>query len=147
MKTSLEWLGDFLQQPPTAQAAADAPTSAGFPTESIEAHGSDLVLDVEVTSNRGDCLSHVGIARELSAFLKLPFHQKPAAAKQSGGHDNVLVRIDEPNLCPHYTDRLIRGVKVGPSPAWMTRRLEAVGIRPINNIVDVTNYVMMELGH
>ncbi len=82
----------------------------------------------------------------LSAFLKLPFHQKPAEAKESGEHANVRVRIDAPDLCPHYTARLIRGVKIGPSPTWMTRRLEAVGIRPINNIVDVTNYVMIELG-
>jgi phenylalanyl-tRNA synthetase beta chain len=146
MKTSLEWLSTFLQRLPTPQAAADALTSAGLPVESIETHGSDSVLDVEVTSNRGDCLSHVGIARELSAFLSLPFHENPIEAKESGDAATVRIHIEAPNLCPHYTARLIRGVKVGPSPAWMTRRLEAVGIRPINNIVDVTNYVMMELG-
>ncbi|MGD0464481.1 MAG: phenylalanine--tRNA ligase subunit beta [Tepidisphaeraceae bacterium] len=146
MKTSLEWLGTFLQRLPTAQAAAEALTSAGLPVEAIETHGSDSVLDVEVTSNRGDCLSHIGIARELSAFLDLPFHEARIDAKESGDPAAVRVRIDAPKLCPHYTARLIRGIKVGPSPAWMTRRLEAVGIRPINNIVDVTNYVMMELG-
>jgi phenylalanyl-tRNA synthetase beta chain len=146
MKTSLEWLGTFLHQLPSAQAAADSLTSAGLPVESIEKHGSDSVLDVEVTSNRGDCLSHIGIARELSAFLSLPLKETPIEAKEAGPAADVRVRIDALNLCPHYTARLIRGVKVGPSPDWMRRRLEAVGVRPINNIVDVTNYVMMELG-
>jgi phenylalanyl-tRNA synthetase beta chain len=146
MKTSLEWLGTFLPHPPNAQAAAEALTNAGLPVESIEVHGSDSVLDVEVTSNRGDCLSHIGIARELSAFLGLPLHETPAQVRESGPPADIRVRIDATGLCPHYTARLIRRVKVGPSPAWMTRRLEAVGIRPINNIVDATNYVMMELG-
>src|ERR1700689_1701785 len=100
IKTSLEWLGTFLRTPPTAQAAADSLTSAGLPVESIEIHGSDSVLDVEVTSNRGDCLSHVGIARELSAFLNLPFHEAPSEAKESGPAAEVRVRIDAPNLCP-----------------------------------------------
>jgi phenylalanyl-tRNA synthetase beta chain len=146
MKTSLEWLGTFLQGLPSAQAAADSLTSAGLPVESIEKHGSDSVLDVEVTSNRGDCLSHIGIARELSAFLNLPFKETPTEVKESAPAADVRVRIDALNLCPHYTARLIRSVKVGPSPDWIRRRLEAVGVRPINNIVDVTNYVMMELG-
>ncbi|MGD0542699.1 MAG: phenylalanine--tRNA ligase subunit beta, partial [Tepidisphaeraceae bacterium] len=78
--------------------------------------------------------------------LNLPFHETPIVAKESGPSSDVRVRIDAANLCPHYTARLIRSVRVGASPPWITRRLEAVGIRPVNNIVDVTNYVMMELG-
>ncbi|HEX4056377.1 MAG TPA: phenylalanine--tRNA ligase subunit beta [Tepidisphaeraceae bacterium] len=148
MKISLAWLGDFLSQPISAQAAADALTNAGFPVESIETHGSDTVLDVEVTNNRGDCLSHVGIARELSAILDTPLSHPPIDAPESNDPAAAAVRarIDAPELCPHYTARLIRGVQVRPSPAWMTDRLQAVGVRPINNLVDVTNYVMMELG-
>ncbi len=152
MKISLEWLGQYLL--PAAgpavdpNAAAEALTHGGFPVESIEKHGDDTVLDVEITSNRGDCLSHVGVARELGALLGRELrdvHPKahevhtPAASVTS-------VEITAPDLCPHYTARVIRNVKVGPSPDWMVRRLEAVGLRAINNVVDVTNYVMFELG-
>jgi phenylalanyl-tRNA synthetase beta chain len=160
MKISLEWLGDFLSSVPDANAAAESLTHAGLPVESIESHGPDTVLDVEVTSNRSDCLCHLGIARELSAILDLPLRQgamqeQPATMPSpqpspgvpgEGENSAVRVRIDAPELCPHYTARLIRGVKVAPSPPWMARRLQAVGVRPINNVVDVTNYVMFEMG-
>jgi phenylalanyl-tRNA synthetase beta chain len=150
MKTSLQWLSDFLPGPPAldAQQAADALTNAGLPVESIEKAGGDTVLDVEVTSNRPDCLSHLGIARELSALLARPLREPQITADESDEPtaSAVSVRIDAAQLCPQYIARLIRGVKIGPSPAWMAARLEAVGIRPINNVVDVTNYVMMEMG-
>ncbi len=149
MKISLHWLKDFLPTGlPDAPAVADALTAAGFPIESIETHGDDTVIDVEVTSNRGDCLSHAGVARELSAILQIPLHLDPHSAPEGSDAASaaVSVRIDAPQLCPHYTARLIRGVKIGPSPAWMAQRLEAVGVRPINNVVDVTNYVMLEMG-
>jgi phenylalanyl-tRNA synthetase beta chain len=148
MKISLAWLSDFLSKTPDAQAAANALTHAGLPVESIESHGSDTVLDVEVTSNRGDCQCHLGVARELSAILDLPL-KGPAisvAESKEPAARAVRVQIDAIDLCPHYTARLIRGVQVRPSPPWMTQRLEAVGVRPINNLVDVTNYVMMEMG-
>lgn len=149
MKISLEWLEEFLPDGvPDAKSAGEALTNAGFPVESIETRGDDTVLDVEITSNRGDCLSHAGIARELSALLDIPLRVEPPAASEAGAAaaESVSVRIDAPQLCPHYTARLIRGVKIAPSPAWLARRLEAVGVRPINNVVDVTNYVMFELG-
>jgi phenylalanyl-tRNA synthetase beta chain len=151
MKISLNWLADFLspspQHPLTPEAASHALTRAGLPVESIEVHGSDHVLDVEVTSNRGDCLSHLGVARELAALLNLPFNAPATPADPAAtAPPEVAIRIDAPALCSHYTARVIRGVKIGPSPDWMMRRLEAVGIRPINNVVDVTNYVMFELG-
>jgi phenylalanyl-tRNA synthetase beta chain len=150
MKISTDWLNDFLAGgAPGANKAADALTNAGFPIESIEPHGSDTVIDVEVTSNRGDCLSHMGVARELAAILDLPLKNIPVpspAESNESASAAVRVRIDAPDLCPHYTARLIRGVKIGPSPAAIARRLEAVGIRPINNVVDVTNYVMFEMG-
>jgi phenylalanyl-tRNA synthetase beta chain len=153
MKISLHWLKDFLPTGlPHAPAVADALTAAGFPIESIEPPqnniADDTVIDVEVTSNRGDCLSHAGVARELSAILQIPLRLDPPAAPEGSEAASaaVSVRIDAPQLCPHYTARLIRGVKIGPSPAWIAQRLEAVGVRPINNVVDVTNYVMLEMG-
>src|SRR5687767_1152036 len=149
MKISRDWLSDFLPQPPDAEAIGDALMRGGFPIESIETHPSDCVLDVEVTSNRGDCLSHVGVAREASALLGRAFRQSkdPMPAEAGTPTSSVTsVAIEALALCPHYVARVIRGVKVGPSPAWMVKRLEAIGLRSINNVVDVTNYVMFELG-
>ena len=152
MKISLQWLNTdfFPSQTLDANTIAEALTNAGFPVESVKPHGTDCVIDVEVTSNRGDCLSHAGIARELAAILNLPASNnsisRPAESTDPAS-SAVRVRIDAPaELCPHYTARLIRGVKIAPSPPSIARWLEAVGIRPINNVVDVTNYVMFELG-
>ena len=144
MKISMEWLADYLPGPLDAQAAGEALTHGGLPVENFETHGSDTVIDVEVTSNRGDCLSHVGVARELSALLDRPFKdvQPQTNESQTKAASVTSVRIDAQHLCPHYLARIIRNVKIGPSPAWLARRLEAVGLRPINNVVDVTNYVM-----
>ena len=148
MKISLHWLADYLPGPLTAELAAQTLTHGGFPVEVIEPVGDDTVIDVEVTSNRGDCLSHVGVARELAALLDRPFQDvaPTAASSAAPAADRVAVRIDAADLCPHYTARVITGVKIGPSPEWMVKRLEAVGLRAINNVVDVTNYVMFELG-
>jgi phenylalanyl-tRNA synthetase beta chain len=148
MKISLEWLHSYLPGSLDAQAAGEALTNGGLPVEVFEKHGDDDVIDVEVTSNRGDCLSHVGVARELAALLDRPFQDVHPNAKESPTSASAAtsVRIDAADLCPHYTARIIRNVKIGPSPAWMVRRLEAVGLRSINNVVDVMNYVMFEMG-
>jgi phenylalanyl-tRNA synthetase beta chain len=149
MKISREWLGDFLPDPPEAEVVGDALMRGGFPIESIEKHGNDRVLDVEVTSNRGDCLSHVGVARETSALLGRAFRDAGNARPTEVGPpvgQVTSVAIEAPQLCPHYVARVVRGVQIGPSPAWLSNRLEAIGVRSINNVVDVTNYVMFELG-
>jgi phenylalanyl-tRNA synthetase beta chain len=107
---------------------------------------ADTILELEITPNRPDWLSQVGIAREVSAFSGEGFHppsvQLPNIVDATGG----AVSLQAPSLCPFYSARRIRGVKVGPSPQWLRERLEAAGLRSINNIVDVTNYVMLELG-
>lgn len=146
MKISLEWLGELMDGSVEAQQAADALTMGGFPVESIEQVGPDTVLDVEVTSNRGDCLSCIGVARELAALINRELKPRALPAISSSGNAAIKVRIDAPELCFHYTARIIRGVKVQPSPEWLQRRIKAVGLRPINNIVDITNYVLFEMG-
>ena len=148
MKISLEWLSEFLPGALEAQRAADALTNGGLPVESIEPHGNHTIIDVEVTSNRGDCLSHLGIARELSALLAREVRSVEPQAKEASESASkaTSVSIEAPDLCPHYTARVLRNLTIKPSPAWLARRLEAIGLRPINNVVDVTNYVMFELG-
>jgi phenylalanyl-tRNA synthetase beta chain len=149
MKISLEWLSEFLPGAPLdAEAVGDALMRGGLPVETIETHGDDRVLDVEVTSNRADCLSHIGVAREVAALMKREFKDARHAAAEGAAsvNDATSVRIDALQLCPHYTARVIRNVKIGPSPAWMVKRLQAVGLPMISNVVDVTNYVMFELG-
>lgn len=117
----------------------------------------DATLEVEVTANRGDLLSHVGLARELAHATQgrvvlppLPGGEGPALRYREGRvearGDAASVRIDEPGLCPRYLAAVVRGARVGPSPAWLERRLRGAGARPINNVVDATNYVMLELG-
>jgi phenylalanyl-tRNA synthetase beta chain len=112
---------------------------------------SDVVYDLEITPNRPDWNSVIGIARELSALtgnpLRLPEINIPAAQLGNEATEKfVQVRIEQPDLCPRYTARLVRGVKIGPSPDWLRAALEKAGLRSINNVVDVTNYVMLETG-
>ena len=109
----------------------------------------DVILEADLTPNRGDCLNMIGIAREVSAAVDMAL-KKPSKSITESNEDaskSVSVEITAPDLCPRYTVRMIKGVKVGPSPFWMRRRLMALGVRPINNIVDITNYVLMETGH
>ncbi len=109
---------------------------------------SQAIMEAEVTSNRPDCMGHLGVARELAAGLDRPMERDfmPAftGTAEPPGRDLVKVSIDEPDLCSRYIGGVIKGVKVGPSPDWLQRRLRACGVRPINNVVDITNYVLLE---
>jgi phenylalanyl-tRNA synthetase beta chain len=109
---------------------------------------SQAIMEAEVTSNRPDCMGHLGVARELAAGLDRPMERDfmPAftGTADPPGRDLVKVSIDDPELCSRYIGGVIKGVKVGPSPDWLQRRLRACGVRPINNIVDITNYVLLE---
>ncbi len=112
---------------------------------------SDTVFDIEITPNRPDCLSHLGIARELAAWFKLELvypQEKFRGDIEGAPHPELLrgVSVLSPEDCPLYSAHIIKGVKIGPSPEWLQRRLSAVGLRPINNVVDVGNYVMLETG-
>ncbi|MCB1229214.1 MAG: phenylalanine--tRNA ligase subunit beta [Verrucomicrobiae bacterium] len=109
----------------------------------------DTIFELEITPNRPDCLSHLGVARELAALAKQPLKGKAHHAESdtpTKTATNDEIQISAPESCPFYTGRWIRGVKVGESPAWLKQRLESIGLRPINNIVDITNYVLMEMG-
>jgi phenylalanyl-tRNA synthetase beta chain len=111
----------------------------------------DAILEVDITPNRPDCLGHVGVARELAAALGESLHEPPADVPEvllsaAGVEGRLTVKVEDPVGCPRFTARIIEGVAIGPSPTWMQRRLRAIGLRPINNVVDVTNYVANELG-
>jgi phenylalanyl-tRNA synthetase beta chain len=148
MFISYSWLKELTHTKFSAQDVKERLTMVGLAIDAVENHGRDFVLDVEVPSNRPDCLSHVGIARELTVIernqLRLP---EPKTIKTEGRSASLTsVEIKDPDLCPRYAARVVRGVKIGPSPDWLAKRLETIGQRPINNVADVTNYVLHELG-
>ena len=150
MKVSLNWLNSYLDRPVDADAAADLLGEQGFPVEERDdLPDGDVMLNVEVTSNRGDCLSHVGVARELAAGsgrqLRPPVFDLPDVDPNPATALTSVVN-KAPDLCPVYTARVIRGVRIAPSPDWLRHRLEAIGLRPVNNVVDITNFVLHEMG-
>lgn len=148
MKVSVNWLRDYVDIDLAAEQLGEILMNLGLPCEGIEHLDGDAVLDVEITSNRGDCLSHIGIARELAAAtgkeLRLP--EVRLEEMDRSASDFVGVEIHDPDACGRYTARIIEGVKIGPSPDWLRKRLEAVGMRSVNNVVDATNYAMLETG-
>lgn len=129
-----------------AEKTADRLTLSGTEVESAEPVGDDHVLDIGVTSNRVDCLCHLGLARELAALEGTPLAWPNCEAEEGGAptSEAISVRLED-ERCGRYVARVIEGVKVGPSPDWLVQRLEAIGLRSVNNVVDVTNYVMFEL--
>ncbi len=149
MKVSYNWLKEFVEIPAAPRQVKTDLTMAGLNVESVTAVGNDWVLDVEVTTNRPDCLSHYGVAREVATIYRKTLKRLEVFVKESGARsaDEISIQIADPDLCARYCGRVILNVQVKPSPEWLARRLEAVGQRPINNIADITNYVLMELGH
>jgi phenylalanyl-tRNA synthetase beta chain len=151
MKAAIHWLNRYLAPGDlTPDSADEILTSASFPIDARETlPGGNARLEVEVTSNRGDCLSHVGLAREIAARTgrALTPPAIPDLPRLGSTRDFITLDNQVPHLCPRFTLQVIRGVKVGPSPAWLREALESVGQRSINNIVDVTNFINFELGH
>jgi len=148
MKVLLSWLREYVDIDKSAEEVAEILSNLGFPYEGIEHIAGDSIIDVEVTSNRGDCLGLIGIARELAAAtgkeLRIPKVELAESSKPAA--ELISVEIREPALCGRYTARVIEDVKIGPAPDWMRNRLEAIGMRSVNNVVDATNYAMMETG-
>ncbi len=149
MKISIEWLKEYVEINESPQKLKEDLSMIGLLVEGITEVPGTVVLEVEVTSNRPDCLSHIGMAREVAALYgRLP--RNPATqGTLSISPERVPyeIQIRDQDLCPRYVGLVMDGIKVGTSPEWMQRRLEAAGMRPLNNIVDITNYVLLEMGH
>src|SRR5215472_7630926 len=149
MKVVYNWLKDFVDVTATPQELASRLALSGTNIGSLENGPHGAVIDAEIGSNRPDCLGHYGIAREVAAIYKLPLkHVSPKPAESTRKtSDAVKVEIQAPELCGRFTARVIRNVKIQPSPKWLKDRLEASGVASISNVVDISNYVMLELGH
>lgn len=146
MLTSVAWINDYLDRPADAREQADVLTAAGFPLEGSLAIAGDMQQDFEMTSNRGDCTCHVGLAREIAAASDRTLMLPDCTATAKGGPIQVQVDNLAPDACPRYSARIIRGVQVEDSPEHIRARLTVRGDVPRNNIVDATNFVLFELG-
>jgi phenylalanyl-tRNA synthetase beta chain len=163
MLFSRRWLADYVELPAEAAELTRRLTLGGFNVERVEAvpgplgsteaaatseGAADLVLDVEVTSNRPDCMCHFGLAREIAVLLDRPLTPPRTRLEEAPERaaDAAAVDVEDPAGCPVFVARVISGVRIGPSPEWLRRRLEAIGVRAINNVVDATNFVLWELG-
>ena len=148
MFISYIWLRELIETTLSPSDLRDRLTMVGLAIDAVDQHKNDFVLDVEVPSNRPDCLSHIGIAREVSVIesgcVNEPAGKPPTVSRRAA--DLTSVEILDADLCPRYTARLVKGVKIGPSPEWLVEKLESIGQRPINNVADITNYVLHELG-
>ena len=149
MKVVYNWLKEFVEVKASPEDLRARLSLVGIAVDSIDETVAGPVLDAEITANRPDCLGHLGIAREVAAIYRVPLkplhpNLKEITEKAAGA---TRVKIEAPELCGRFTARVIRGVKVQPSTDWLRQRLEAIGEKSINNVVDVTNYVMFELGH
>jgi len=149
MKVVYNWLKDFVDVTAPPQELAWRLALSGTNIAGIENGQHGAVIDAEVGSNRPDCLGHYGIAREVGAIYKLPLKPVSPKPKESSAKagDAIKVEIQAPELCGRFTARMIRKVKIQPSPKWLKDRLEASGVASISNVVDISNYVMLELGH
>ena len=149
MKISIEWLKEYVDLFETPEVLKQDLSMAGILVESILQGNGDTALEIEVTSNRPDCLSHIGIAREVAALYGRSCRKPKLRRKLGIGADKIpySVEILDPDLCPRYVGLVLDGIRVEASPPWMQRRLDASGMRPVNNIVDITNYVLLEMGH
>jgi phenylalanyl-tRNA synthetase beta chain len=148
MDISYNWLRELVDVGLEPRELAERLTMAGLAVDSVHEAGDDHVLEFDLTSNRPDCLSHLGIARETAALTGARVTLPDLTAKGVRGKADELtsVSIEDEDLCPRYAARIVRGVKIGPSPEWLVHRLQAIGQRPINNVADITNFVMHEMG-
>src|SRR4051794_36353643 len=148
MIVSWNWLAQYVRLDMPVETLTERLALAGLNHESTSEVGGDLAIDLEVTSNRPDCLGHLGVAREVSVLFDTPLRIPDPRPASSGAsvETRAGVTVEATDLCPRFTARVISGAQVGESPWWMRKRLETLGVRPVSNVVDVTNYVMFECG-
>ncbi len=146
MNISYNWLKELINIDLPPDELANKLTNVGLAVEGVHPHGDDFVLDIDLTSNRSDCLSHLGVARELRVITNYKLLINNYKTEANAPDADNLVTIQDPDLCHRFTGRIIKNVKIGPSPKWLVDRLETIGERAINNVADITNYVMHELG-
>jgi len=149
MKVLYNWLKDYVDTSASPAELKDRLSMAGLAVDAVEESPAGPLLDLDLTTNRADCLGHYGIAREVAALDRTRPKPPSPKLKESSASVSQATRVDIecPDLCGRFTARVIRDVRVGPSPDWLLQRLVALGQTPINNVVDATNYVMLELGH
>ncbi|MEA3305655.1 MAG: phenylalanine--tRNA ligase subunit beta, partial [Candidatus Omnitrophota bacterium] len=154
MKIAYNWLKEYIDLKESPEGVARLLTQSGSEVKIIDEVDGDYLMDIEITPNRSDCLSYIGIARELSALtgkkVKMPPLTPLEISKTLNKRTKFLtpfaVEIKDKDICPRYTARLIKNVKVGESPAWLRKKIKLMGLRPVNNVVDITNFVLFELG-
>jgi phenylalanyl-tRNA synthetase beta chain len=146
VKLVYSWLRELVHVPGDPADVAVRLGLRGFEVASVEPHGKQTVIDFEITANRPDCLSVIGLAREAAAAYGLPLQLPDRTMPPAGQLQTVDITIEDPELCPRYCAQVFEVRSTGASPAWMQERLEAAGVRSISPIVDVTNYVMLEMG-
>jgi phenylalanyl-tRNA synthetase beta chain len=148
MKISYNWLKDYVKHNLSAKELSEKLTNVGLVVDNIITLDNDFCLDIEVTSNRPDCLGFIGIAREVAAVTRseLIMPDVDYTTINEGIKDITSVTIEDKELCPMYTARIIKNVSIRPSPEWLQKRINTIGLRPVNNVVDITNYVLMEFG-
>lgn len=148
MDISYNWLRELTGVEVPPRELAERLTMAGLAVDAVKEEGDDHVLEFDLTSNRPDCLSHLGVARETAALTgaRVTLPELTAKSVEGRAEDFTSVAIEDEDLCPRYAARVVRGVKIAPSPEWLVKRLEAIGQRAINNVADITNFVMHEMG-
>src|SRR5215213_10346800 len=148
MDISYNWLRELTGVETPPRELAERLTMAGLAVDAVKEEGGDFVLEFDLTSNRPDCLSHLGVAREAAALTgaRVTLPELTTKSVEGRAEEFTSVAIEDEDLCPRYAARVVRGVKIAPSPEWLVRRLQAIGQRPINNVADITNFVMHEMG-
>lgn len=146
MRVTYSWLKEYCSFHLSPKELAEALTGVGLVVTEVKPLKGDYCLEIEVTSNRPDCLGVIGVAREVAALTRGALRPPEVDYRPADRPVDFEVLVEQTDLCPRYTARIILGVRVGPSPSWLKERLEAVGLRPVNNIVDITNYVLLEYG-
>ncbi len=147
MKISLNWLKEFVDIAENPQELRTRLTDVGLAVDALDEIGGDFIYELDVATNRPDCLGHAGVAREAGAIYGIPLRMPRFELREweKRASEIVSISIEDPERCGRYCGRYIEGVKIGPSPDWLKNRLEALGVRSINNVADATNYVMLEL--